>query len=216
MATGASHTLRGRALGLVGLGNIGQLLAAKLGCAAWGMQIHYYDVERKPAAVESKLQAGFHPTLEELLSAVDVLVLCAPAASDGRAILNREALCHLRPGARIVNVARGSLIDEEALADALDSGSVTAAALDVHHDEPHVNERLRRMAGLDQDPKGGYQHPGRVMLTCHNAGGTVETHIGFEELSMRNIMSVLSGSGPITPVNLAWLKPRVHDDEDHE
>jgi lactate dehydrogenase-like 2-hydroxyacid dehydrogenase len=90
------------------------------------------------------------------------------------------------------------------LADALEAGIVESAALDVHADEPRINARLLRMAGLQNASR-----PGRVMLTCHNAGGTVDTHIGFEELSMRNIMAVLEGGKPITPVNTHFLKPKI-------
>ncbi|GAB1314676.1 D-mandelate dehydrogenase [Madurella fahalii] len=220
-ATAVSHNPRGHVLGLVGFGNIGQQIAAKLGHPAFGMRIAYHDVVRKPAAVEAELRAAFHPTLVALAAASDCVVLCAPAPADGRPLITAEALRAFRPGTRLVNVARGSLVDEEALADALDTGVVGAAALDVHAAEPAVHPRLARMAGLDLDAAAGAgvgagtgtgagtataMHPGRVMLTCHNAGGTVETHIGFEELSMRNILAVLRGQEAVTPVNLQFLR----------
>jgi len=188
-ATTSSHNLRGRVLGLIGLGNIGQQIARRCG-AGFDMHIHYYDVVRKPADLERALAAEFHESLQSLLSVSDCAVLCTPA---GGRIITTESLAWLRPGARFVNVARGSLVDEEALADALDSGVLSAVALDVFEDEPKISERLLKYAGS------------RAMLSCHNAGGTVETHIGFEELSMRNIMAVLSGRAPITPVNLHFL-----------
>ena len=199
-ATAASHTLRNHTLGLIGMGNIGQHIAAKLGSPAFGMRVHYYDVVRKPVALEVELGATFHADLPGLLAASDCAVLCAPASTDGRPLITAEALAALPRGARFVNVARGSMVDEGALADALESGQVHAAALDVHAAEPVVSERLLAMAGLE-GPR-----PGRVMLTCHNGGGTVETHVGFEELSMRNIMAVLGGREPLTPVNMHWLK----------
>ncbi|KAK1762189.1 D-isomer specific 2-hydroxyacid dehydrogenase [Phialemonium atrogriseum] len=201
-ATAASHNLRGHSLGLVGLGNIGIHIAAKLGCPAFGMRVRYFDVAgRRPAAVEAELRATFHDSLESLLGASDCVVLCTPALPGGEALVTAEVLAMFRPGARFVNVARGSLVDEEALADALESGRIAAAALDVHAREPRVNPRLVRLAGL-----GAGTAPGRVMLTCHNAGGTVETHVGFEELSMRNIMAVLEGGEAITPVNAHLVK----------
>lgn len=206
-ATSASHTLRNHSLGLIGLGNIGRHVAAKLGGPAFGMRVHYHDVARKPRALEAELRATFHETLADLLGASDCAVLCAPAPeaeADGAPrpppLVTAEVLARLPAGARFVNVARGSLVDEEALADALESGRLAAAALDVHAAEPAVNPRLLRLAGL------GGEAPGRVMLTCHNAGGTVETHVGFEELSMRNIMAVLGGGEPLTPVNMRWLR----------
>lgn len=199
-ATSASHTLRNHTLGLIGLGNIGQHIASKLGSPAFGMKIHYHDTVRKPTPLETSLAATFHPTLASLLRTSDCAVLCTPASPDGTPLITAEALAWLPPGARFVNVARGSLVDEDALADALQSGRLAAAALDVHAREPVVNARLVRMAGLEGEL------PGRVMLTCHNAGGTVETHVGFEELSMRNVMAVLGGGQPLTPVNMQWLR----------
>ncbi|KAK4172335.1 hypothetical protein QBC36DRAFT_76747 [Triangularia setosa] len=207
-ATAASHNPRGHTLGLIGFGNIGQQIAAKMGSPAFGMRIAYYDVVRKPVEVEKELKATFHDTLEWLMKVSDCVVLCTPASADGRPIITAETLGYLKPGARFVNIARGSLVDEEALADALDHGVVGAAALDVHLKEPSVNERLARMATRLGFGEKGY-HPGRVMLTCHNAGGTVETHVGFEELSMRNILAVVRDRREaVTPVNLYWLKDR--------
>lgn len=199
-ATSASHTLRNHSLGLIGLGNIGQHIAAKLGCPAFGMKVHYYDVIRKSPATEAELGATFHEDLPDLLRASDCVVLCTPASTDGKPLITAEALALFPKGSRFVNIARGSLVDEEALADALECCQLHAAALDVHAAEPSINERLLGMAGLEGET------PGRVMLTCHNAGGTVETHVGFEELSMRNIMAVLGGREALTPVNMHWLK----------
>ncbi|KAL2128412.1 hypothetical protein VTI74DRAFT_9214 [Chaetomium olivicolor] len=206
-ATAVSHNPRGHVLGLIGFGNIGQQIAAKLGTPAFGMRIAYYDVIRKPAELETSLNATFHPTLESLLESSDCIVLCTPASPDGKPLITISTLRFFKQGTRFVNVARGSLVDEEALADALDAGVVSAAALDVHAHEPRVSPRLVRMA-TQLSGDGMIGHPGRVMLTCHNAGGTVETHIGFEELSMRNIMDVLRGGEGVTPVNLESLNPR--------
>jgi len=156
------------------------------------MQITYYDVERKSNAVEAGLHARYCMTLESLIRGADCVVLCAPSGA-GK-IINAESLQWFKPGARLVNVARGALVDEDALADALEKDKLACAALDVHADEPHVSKRLKSFADT------------KAILTCHNAGGTVETHVGFEELCMRNIMAVLSGREAITPVNLQWLR----------
>lgn len=193
-ATPRSRNLRSQTLGLVGLGNIGQQLALKL-TLAFGMTVLYYDVERKPAALETKLGVRFCASLETLVRSSDCVVLCAPSGAGQ--LINRESLAWFPEGrGRLVNVARGSLVDEEALADALEASRLVSAALDVHAEEPRVHPRL---AALADD---------KVMLTCHNAGGTVETHVGFEELAMRNVMAVLSDGAPITPVNLQYLKTK--------
>ena len=188
-ATAISRNLRGHVLGIIGLGNIGQQLASRLR-HGFGMEIHYHDVVRKPVSLERTFDATFHETLESLVRASDCIVLCTPS---GPKVITRESLAWFKKGARFVNVARGSLVDEEALADALEDGTVSTVALDVHAEEPHVHPRLLKFAG------------DRAMLTCHNAGGTVDTHKGFEELSMRNIMAVLAGGEAITPVNMQYL-----------
>ncbi|EFX00041.1 2-hydroxyacid dehydrogenase [Grosmannia clavigera kw1407] len=198
-ATGVSHNLRNHVLGLVGLGNIGQNIAAKLGCSAFGMKIHYFDTTRKQADIEKELGATFHDTLEGLLAASDCVVICTPASPDGKPLMTKERFSLMKPHSRFVNVARGSLVDEEALADAIESGGLHSAAIDVHSAEPCIHPRLLQLARLTTS---GSMAPPSIMLTCHNAGGTVETHIGFEELSMRNIMAVIKGDGPVTPVNM--------------
>ncbi|KAK3899711.1 hypothetical protein C8A05DRAFT_36664 [Staphylotrichum tortipilum] len=203
----ASHNPRGHTLGLIGLGNIGQQIAAKLGNPAFGMRIAYHDVIRKPPALEAALNATFHPTLASLLKVADCVVLATPASPSGAPLITPSTLSLFKRGARFVNVARGSLVDEDALADALEDGRIGAAALDVHSAEPAVNGRLVAMATqVDGKGTGTLPGPGRVMLTCHNAGGTVETHSGFEELSMRNVMAVLGGREAITGVNLGVLR----------
>lgn len=210
--TAHARNPRGHTLGLIGLGKIGQLLASKLGNSTMGMKIAYYDVIRKPAALEKELGATFHPTLASLLAASDCAVLCTPASPDGGTVINAKTLASIKPGGRFVNIARGSLVDEDALADALEKGLVSSAGLDVHADEPRVSRRLLRFAGVELaqpgklNAQGQGLNPGRLMLTCHNAGGTVDTHIGFEELAMRNVLAVLGGKEAITPVNMHFLK----------
>lgn len=179
------------------------------------MRIAYYDVVRKPASLEASLGATYYSSLESLLAVSDCVVLCTPAPVDGKPLITTDALRNIKKGSRFVNVARGNLVDEEALADALEDGRISAAALDVHAEEPRVSPRLVEMAFAERDlyerspqanERPSFDHPGRVMLTCHNAGGTVETHVGFEELSMRNIMAVLGGQEAITPVNMHYMK----------
>ncbi|KAF4970840.1 hypothetical protein FSARC_2206 [Fusarium sarcochroum] len=191
-ATMQSYNLRDQALGLIGFGNIGQQIAARAR-HGFGMDIHYYDVLPKPTAVVAPLRATHHETLDSLLARCDCVVLCTPAGNG--TLINASTLPLFKRGSRFVNIARGSLVDEDALAVALQDGQLSSAALDVHANEPKVHPGLLHLA-----------KQGRVLLTCHNAGGTVDTHKGFEELSMRNIMAVLSGGEAITPVNLQFVK----------
>ncbi|KIM99456.1 hypothetical protein OIDMADRAFT_180907 [Oidiodendron maius Zn] len=181
-----SHNPRGHTLGIIGLGNIGFTIAKKA-YLAFGMKIKYYDVVRKSRSQEADIEAEFFSNLDDMLAISDCVVLATPAAPDGRKLINRSTLGKMKWGSRFVNIARGSLVDEEAVADAVDQGRLIGVGLDVHEFEPRVNERLKKMRA--------------VTLTSHNAGGTLDTHIGFELLSMKNIDAVLKGREPLTPVN---------------
>ena len=189
-----SHNPAGHTLGIVGLGNIGYTIAKKVKVAL-GMKILYYDVIRKSPAQEAEVNAQFYPTLESLLPNCDALLLATPS---GPPILTSTTLSLLPRGARIVNIARGSLIDEEALADALDCGHISAAGLDVHAREPRINERF---VGMRQ-----------VCLTCHTGGASVETNNGFERLVMENVEAVLEGGEALTAVNMHLMKRSRNDD----
>ncbi|KAG9236525.1 D-isomer-specific 2-hydroxyacid dehydrogenase-like protein [Amylocarpus encephaloides] len=186
-----SHNPRGHTLGIIGLGNIGFHIASKAH-AAFGMRILYHDILQKPPSVESEVDAEFVASLDEMLGRSDCVVLATPASPDGRKLMTGERVGKMKMGSRFINIARGSLVSTAALADALESRRLVGVGLDVHEEEPNVDPRLvgRR----------------NVTLTAHNAGGTLETHIGFESLSMKNITSVLQGKGPLTPVNMQFLK----------
>ncbi|KAI4187428.1 MAG: hypothetical protein LQ346_005496 [Caloplaca aetnensis] len=202
----AHHTLpsqasnpRSHTLGIVGLGNIGFAVAQKAH-AAFGMKILYHDIVRKPAEQESAVRATFYPGLEDMLRRTDCLLLATPSTFSGRPFLTKDILALLPRGARFVNVARGSLVDEDALAEALESGDLAAAGLDVHAHEPNVSARLARMRN--------------VTMTCHNGGGAVETGVGFEQLAMENVERVLNGREALTGVNGHLMMPNGH--EGHE
>jgi D-3-phosphoglycerate dehydrogenase len=146
----------GKRLGVVGLGRIGREVAGR--CRGLGMEIAGYDPFVSPALAESlhvKLLS-----LDELLSTSDFLTLHTTLNKETRHLLNAEALAKVKPGVRIVNAARGELIDDEALLAALESGRVAGAALDVHTQEPPVDWRLAK-------------HP-RVVATPHVGAATTE------------------------------------------
>ncbi|KAL3423109.1 alcohol dehydrogenase [Phlyctema vagabunda] len=181
-----SHNPRRHTLGVIGLGAIGFLIAQKA-YLAFGMKIVYFDILRKSPGAEASIDATFYPDMDSMLGACDCVVLATPASPDGRKAIDAARLKCFKPGSRFVNIARGVLVDEEALADALDQGRLVGVGLDVHENEPNVNERLKAMRN--------------VTLTTHNAGGTLETHIGFEALSLANIDAVLKGKDPLSAVN---------------
>ncbi|KAL1986907.1 hypothetical protein VTN96DRAFT_5324 [Rasamsonia emersonii] len=175
---------RGRALGIIGLGNIGYTIAQKA-YRGFGMKIFYHDLVRKSEEQEKAVEATFCPSKEDLVSRVDCVVLATPFG--GKVLVDAELLKHFRSGSRFVNIARGKLVDEEALVAALESGHLLAAGLDVQANEPHVHPKMPQMRN--------------VALTCHNAGGAMDTRIGFEWLAMENVLRVLTGQEALTPVN---------------
>jgi lactate dehydrogenase-like 2-hydroxyacid dehydrogenase len=194
-----SHNPRGHILGLVGLGNISKKVAVK--AQALGMSVHYYDVVRQIQDVEQALGVTYHDTLESLLKVSDCVSLHTPLNQHTKHLINRDTLKMMKPGARLINTARGEVVDEEALIQALEAGSLSAAGLDVHYHEPQVSPRL---AAMDN-----------VTLTTHIAGGALNTRINFELNAMKNILATVGAQGeligqPFTPVNskqvLEYLK----------
>ncbi|CRG86570.1 hypothetical protein PISL3812_03580 [Talaromyces islandicus] len=184
-----AHNPRGHTLGMIGLGNIGYTIATKAH-AAFGMKIIYTDPF--PKSVEQEAAIGARRCeIDDLLAEADCVVLAAPGTG-GKKILDAEKIRKIKRGSRLVNIARGSLVDQEAVADALEEGILFAVGLDVHEHEPEVSARLVKNRN--------------ATLTCHTAGGALETTIGFEELSMKNVLAVLTGQNPLTPVNKHLFK----------
>ncbi|KAL4800263.1 hypothetical protein BDV19DRAFT_353761 [Aspergillus venezuelensis] len=181
----------GHSLGIIGLGQIGYTIAKKA-YAAFGMKIIYTDLIRKNAEIEGSVNATFIKDLDALLGEADCVVVATPFS--GQKLLTSEKFSKFKKGSRFINIARGSLVDEEALLNALESGQLVGAGLDVHADEPNVHPRLA-------------SHP-KVMVMSHNAGGTVDTHIGFERLAMENIESFFKSGKAITPVNAHLIKDK--------
>lgn len=155
-----SRNLRGMKLGIIGLGNIGYTIAKKA-FHGFGMKILYFDIFRKTPEQEAAVEAEFFTDLEKMMEESDCVLLATPATPDGKKVISKERIAGFKKGGRFVNIARGSLVDEEAMADAVEEGRLVGVGMDVHEFEPKVNTRL---AALKQ-----------VTLTAHNAGGTLDT-----------------------------------------
>ncbi|MDX6635503.1 MAG: glyoxylate reductase [Solirubrobacterales bacterium] len=175
--------LQGRLLGVVGLGGIGRRVAQR--ARAFGMAIAYHSRHPAPAEVEAELGAEWM-SLEQLLAEADVLTLHCPLTPETHHLVGAAELAAMKPSAVLVNAARGPIVDEAALAEALAEGRIAAAGLDVYEREPRVEPRL---VELDN-----------AVLTPHLGSATVETRTAMAELAARNAISVLSGQGPLTPV----------------
>jgi lactate dehydrogenase-like 2-hydroxyacid dehydrogenase len=176
--TGA--TLRGRRAGIFGLGRIGKAIAQRL--EALGMTVAYYN--RNP--VEGSPYA-YYPSLVELAMAVDTLICVAPGGKGTEKAVNAEVLKALGPAGVFVNVGRGSSVDEDALAAALESGTIRAAGLDVFADEPNVPQRL-----LDAP---------NTCLLPHVGSASVHTRDAMADLQVDNLVSWFAEGKAITPVS---------------
>jgi len=175
--------LRGKLLGIVGLGGIGRRVAER--ARAFGMEIAYHSRHPAPAEVTAALEAERLP-LEELLARADVVSLHCPLTPETRHLIGPAELARMKPSAVLVNAARGPVVDEPALAEALASGEIAAAGLDVYEHEPQVEPALLALEN--------------VVLSPHLGSATVETRTAMAELAARNAISVLRGEGPLTPV----------------
>jgi lactate dehydrogenase-like 2-hydroxyacid dehydrogenase len=170
-----SHTR----VGIVGLGRIGTAIASRL--TAFGCSIRYHN--RRPVT-DSPFAYVDSPV--ELARQVDVLIVAAAGGSGTRNLIDAGVLDALGPDGYLINIARGSVVDEEALVHALTAGRLAGAGLDVFADEPHVPDALLSMDN--------------VVLLPHVASGTVETRAAMEELTLRNLARFLQTGELVTPV----------------
>lgn len=173
-----TRELRGRKVGLVGMGNIGRIVSRMLN--AFGAIVLYTDVVRQPESVEKDLGLTFCSSFEEMLPLVDVLSFHCPLTPGNVEVLNARTLSLMKPGAVVVNTARGKLINPDDLYDALVSGRILSAGLDTHFEEPI---------------KDGYKLLGleNVILTPHIGGLSYEAFHSMMQGAMDNIVAFESG-----------------------
>jgi phosphoglycerate dehydrogenase-like enzyme len=175
--------LRGKQLGLVGLGRIGRAVAAR--ASACGMRVAYASRTAGASAGPGVADAE-SMSLDRLLLTSDVVSLHVPLTSDTRHLIDRRALTRMKRSAYLINTARGPVVDEEALAWALQQHLLAGAALDVYENEPAIHPDLLRLEN--------------VLLVPHLASGTTETRTAMADLAIENVLAVLAGRSPLTPV----------------
>lgn len=176
--------VHGRTLGIVGLGKIGCAVAER--AAGFRMRVLYHNRRPLPPGREKTLGAEYRG-LDDLLAESDFVVLSVPLTAESRGMIGRERLARMKRTAVLVNIARGEVVDEEALADALAEGRIFAAGLDVYEKEPEVHPSLLAA-------------PSAVLLP-HVGSATVETRERMGRLAAENLLAVLAGAEPPCPVN---------------
>ncbi|MEU6711457.1 D-glycerate dehydrogenase [Nonomuraea sp. NPDC046802] len=173
----------GKLLGVVGLGEIGRAVARR--ARAFGMRVAYTGRRRADPEVEGELDVTYM-SQTDLLAHSDAVTLHCPLTPRTRHLIDAAALSAMKPTAFLVNTSRGAVVDEAALVEALRSGAIAGAGLDVFEDEPRVHPRL-----LDLD---------NVVLVPHLGSATMETRTAMAQLAADNVRAVLSGAPPLTPI----------------
>lgn len=171
-------SLREKKVGIFGLGRIGRAVARR--CEVFGLSVAYHGRTRQDVAYR------YYDALVDLAREVDILIVTAPATPDTRGAVGAEVLSALGPEGVLINVARGSLVDEPALIDALTSRTIRSAGLDVFAAEPHVPEAL---LALDQ-----------VVVLPHVGSASLATRNAMGALVANNLISWFAGQGALTPV----------------
>jgi glyoxylate reductase len=174
--------LRGKQLGLVGVGRIGRAVAAR--AAAFGMKVAF--TSRGAGSASAGIPGAESMSLDRLLLTSDIVSLHVPLTPETRHLIDKRALTRMKRSAYLINTARGPVVDEEALAWALQSHLLSGAALDVYENEPIVHPDLLSLEN--------------VLLVPHLASGTTETRTAMADLAVSNVLAVLAGDAPLTPV----------------
>lgn len=178
------YDVNGKTLGIIGFGRIGRTLARR--AKGFNMRVVYYDVERASEEVEQELGAQY-VEFDSLIGSSDFISLHTPLTDQTHHLISRPQLEAMKPSAILINTSRGPVIDEEALADALEVGGITAAGLDVFEEEPKVNPRLLELSN--------------VVLTPHIGSASIETRGRMAEMAAKNIIAAKRGERPPNLVN---------------
>ncbi|MES2974526.1 MAG: D-glycerate dehydrogenase [Pseudomonadota bacterium] len=188
----AGSDVHGSTLGILGMGRIGQGIARR-GSHGFGMNVLYHNRSRLDAATEADCKARY-VSKEELLRTADHLVLVLPYSPSSHHAIGAAELAQMKPTANLVNIARGGIVDDAALAAALRGKQIAAAGLDVFEGEPTVHPDLLTLPN--------------VVLTPHIASATIPTRLAMANLAADNLIGYLVNGKPLTPLNPAVLAAR--------
>ncbi|MEX8194306.1 2-hydroxyacid dehydrogenase [Comamonas guangdongensis] len=181
----AGAEVHGSTLGIIGMGRIGQAIARR-GAHGFGMKVIYHNRSRLDAALEAECQARYVGK-QELLSSADHVMLVLPFTQENHHTIGEAELAQMKPTATLINIARGGIVDDAALARALRERRIAAAGLDVFEGEPVVHPDLLTVPN--------------VVLTPHIASATQGTRSAMAGLAADNLISFFAGKGALTPVN---------------
>ncbi|MDP1566926.1 MAG: D-glycerate dehydrogenase [Polaromonas sp.] len=185
----AGSDIHGSTLGVLGMGRIGQGIA-KRGAHGFGMKVIYHNRSRLEAALEAECKASY-VSKEELLRTADHVVLVLPYSPASHHTIGAAELAMMKPTATLVNIARGGIVDDAALAKALRDKTISAAGLDVFEGEPKVHPDLLTVPN--------------VVLTPHIASATVPTRLAMANLAVDNLIGFFKDKKPLTPLNPAVM-----------
>jgi len=185
----AGSDIHGSTLGILGMGRIGQGIARR-GAHGFGMKVIYHNRSRLDATLEAGCKASY-VGMEELLRTADHLVLVLPYSPASHHTIGAAELALMKPTATLVNIARGGIVDDAALAQALRDRRIAAAGLDVFEGEPELNPELLRVPN--------------VVLTPHIASASVPTRLAMAQLAADNLIGFFRDKKPLSPLNPAVL-----------
>ena len=180
----AGSDIHGSTLGIIGMGRIGQGIA-KRGAHGFGMNVIYHNLSHLDTALEAECKARYVGK-EELLKTADHVVLVVPYSPASHHTIGAAEIALMKPTATLINIARGGIVDDAALAVALRENRIAAPGLDVFEGEPKVHPDLLTVPN--------------VVLTPHIASATVPTRRAMADLAADNLIAWGSGKGPLTPV----------------
>ncbi|HEX8447210.1 MAG TPA: D-glycerate dehydrogenase [Sphingomonas sp.] len=183
------HRIGGKRLGIIGMGRIGRAIARR--AAPFGLSIAYHNRRRLPAAVEADLAATYYPDLDAMLADVDIVSINCPHTRETHRLIDARRLGLLGRHAYLINIARGEIVAEAALIDALASGAIAGAGLDVFEQEPAVDPRLLGLAN--------------VVLLPHMGSATFEGRIATGDKTIANIRAWIDGHRPPDQVLDGWI-----------
>jgi len=183
------HRINGKRLGIVGMGRIGQAVARR--ARGFGMAVHYHNRKRLPEGAERDSKALFWPSLDAMLGEIDILSIHCPHTPETHHLIDARRLALLPSHAYLINIARGEIVDEAALIDALEAGRIAGAGLDVYGNEPALDARL--LARPD------------VVLLPHMASATFEARDATGEKVIANIRFWSDGHRPPDQIFEGWI-----------